>query len=71
MNEPTLGLPAKTIDDFTTRELVEALKSKPGASYSLISSSAFISLEVDGPADILVVRKVATPNFGLSDDGQK
>lgn len=56
-NVPTTGLSRKTIEEFTARELVDALIDKPEAEFSSIASSALVSLDVDGPADIIVVRR--------------
>lgn len=59
MDEATVGLPRKTIEEFTTSELIDALKSNPTTEFSHVASSASVSLSVSGPADILVVKRDA------------
>lgn len=61
MQDETVGLPRKTIDEFSTRELVDALKSRPGVEYSRVASSATVSLDVEGPSSIVVVRDQQPP----------
>lgn len=56
MADETVGLPRKAIDEFSTRELVDALKCRPEVEHSCVASIATVSLEVEGPSDIVVVR---------------
>lgn len=57
MQDETVGLPRKTIDEFSTRELVDALKCRTGVEHSRVASSATVSLDVAGPSSIVVVRE--------------
>lgn len=56
MGELAVGLPRRTIEEFTTQELVDALKARKETTFSHVSSSASISLSVNGPVDVLVVK---------------
>lgn len=57
MQDETVGLPRKTIDEFSTRELLDALKCRNGVEHSCVASSATVSINVEGPSDIVVVRE--------------
>ena len=57
MQDETVGLPRKTIDEFSTRELLDALKCRPDVEHSRVASSATVSLDVVGPSSIVVVRE--------------
>lgn len=57
MQDETVGLPRKTIDEFSTRELVDALKCRTDVEHSRVASSATVLLNVVGPSSIIVVRE--------------
>ncbi|MBX9035075.1 hypothetical protein [Gordonibacter massiliensis (ex Traore et al. 2017)] len=53
----TVGLPKKTIDEFSTCELVDELKCRmDSVEHSRISENVKAVVDIDGPADVLVVR---------------
>lgn len=52
-DEPT-SLPKKTIEEFTTVELIEALSCREGAEVTQVSNSFSVRLEAYGPAIVIL-----------------
>lgn len=52
-NEPK-GLPEKTIDEFTTVELIDELSRREGAEVTQVSKSFSVRLEAYGPAIVVM-----------------